>query len=109
MGFNQLAIQAMKEGKRVSLSYHGEERLVEIHALGLSTKGKPCVRVFQVIGGAVFGANTGWKMLSLSDIDDPILVDEVSEAPRPGYNPGDRGMSTILMEISDEPVAPPAP
>lgn len=109
MDFNELAVQAMKQGKRIKLSYHGEERLVEVHALGTSTKGKPCTRVFQVVGGSVFSATSGWKMLSVADIDDPQLVDDASLAPRPGFNPGDRGMSSIIMEVSDEPVPSEAP
>jgi len=109
MDFNKIAIKAMQEGKRVSLSYHGEKRLVEVHALGLSRKSKPCVRVYQVIGGSVFSDTTGWKMMLLSDIEDAKITDELSAAPRPGYHPGDRGMSAILMEIPDEPQEESAP
>lgn len=103
MDFNKLAIAAMNAGKRVSLSYHGKDRLVEVHALGLSTAGNPCVRVYQVIGGSVFSDTSGWKMLKISDIENAKIVDSVSLAPRPGYESGDKGMSTILAEITDGP------
>lgn len=99
MDFSEIAKKAIKEKRQISLTYHSEERLVEVHALGISRAGKPCVRVYQVLGGAVFGEKTGWKMLSLSDIDKPVLLDQISLAPRPGYNPGDKGMSSIIMEI----------
>jgi hypothetical protein len=101
MDFNKLAITAMTAKKRVALTYHGEPRLVEIHALGLSTKGKPCVRVYQVVGGSLYSETTGWKMLSLSEIEDAKLVDDTSLAPRAGYVAGDKGMSQILLEIEN--------
>lgn len=110
----ELALKAMTLGKCLSVLYHPtseggdtertEGRIVEIHAIGLSTKGKPCVRVYQVTGGAVFGETDGWKMMKLEDMDKVHLLDIASEAPRPGYKPGDKGMGAILAEISSEPV-----
>ena len=101
MDFNKLAVQAMQMRKRVAFTYDGEDRLVEIHALGLSTANRPCIRGYQVLGGSLSGEEIGWKMFSIFKIVDPKLLDDASLAPRPGYKPGDRGMSTILMEISD--------
>lgn len=101
MDFNRLASTALQTGKRISLFYHGEERIVEVHAIGLSVKGRPCVRVYQVVGGSAFSEVTGWKMLSLDKIENAKLVDDRSLAPRQGYQPGDKGMSQILLEISD--------
>jgi len=98
------AVEAMKAGKCLEVVYHGECRLVEVHAVGLSTSGNPCVRVYQVIGGSVFSATKGWKMLSLKDVESFQVLNVPSQGPRPGYNPGDKGMSDILAEISDEPV-----
>lgn len=110
MDFNQLAIQAMQRGKRLKLVYHptnineDEHRTVEVHAVGVSPKGSPCMRVFQTGGSSVYSEKTGWKMLSFKDVDDVQITDEESLAPRPGYNPGDRGMSSVTAEVSNEPV-----
>ena len=92
-------VRALTEKQRLKIVYHGEERVVEVHAVGVSTKGNACARVYQVVGGAVFGAKTGWKMLVLHDIEEVEPVDEVFEAPRGGYAPGDRGMRSILAEL----------
>lgn len=103
------ALKAMQNGKRLSLLYHpqgkeNEQRIVEVHAVGISVAGRPCMRVWQVQGGAVFGEHTGWKMLSFEDVDNVVILDDKSEGPRPGFSPGDKGMSAILAEISNEPV-----
>jgi hypothetical protein len=103
MDFTLLAMHAMKTGKRMSLTYNDEQRLVEVHAVGVSSKGKPCVRVYQVIGGSHFSETTGWKMMTIDKIENPVLLEDPSLAPRPGYKPGDIGMGKILMEVSNEP------
>lgn len=100
------AIRAMHAGQCLSILYHpqgkpDEGRIVEVHAVGLSHKGHPVMRVWQVSGGTVFGEKTGWKLLSLDDADKPAIIDVKSEGPRPGYAPGDKGMSAIVAEISN--------
>lgn len=105
MKIRDLAEQAIKLNKLVSLKYRGENRLVEIHAVGRSSKGKPCMRVYQVVAGAEFANDgDGWRMLSLENVEDMKILDMATNAPRPGYKPGDTGMGTIYMEISNEPV-----
>lgn len=94
-----ILLKGLSEKRRLRIVYHGEERTVEVHTLGISTKGNPCARVFQVIGGAVFGARTGWKMLKLSDIEECQELDQTFDAPREGYKAGDKGMSVILAEL----------
>ena len=91
--------QGLQNHQRLKIKYHGEERVVEVHAVGISPKGNSVVRVFQVIGGAVFGANSGWKMLKIEDIEDIEPIGEFYTGPREGYSPGDRGMTSILMEM----------
>lgn len=97
--FQNALLQGLSKKQRLLINYHGEERTIEVHAVGISTKGNPCARVYQVIGGSVFGQGTGWKMLKLSDIEKVQMLDEFFEAPREGYQQGDRGMSTILAEL----------
>lgn len=91
--------KALLTQRRLKIVYHGEERTIEPHAIGISTKGNPCVRVYQVIGGAVFGEKTGWKMMLLSDIEEIEMLDEYFDNPREGYQQGDKGMSTVLAEL----------
>ena len=94
------AIHSIEAKKALRIVYHGEERLVEVHAIGLSTKGNPCVRVYQVVGGSVFSDTSGWKMLKISDIEQFEETNDEALTPRPGFNPGDRGMRTIISEVS---------
>lgn len=94
------AIHSIEAKKALRIVYHGEERLVEVHAIGLSTKGNPCVRVYQVVGGSVFSDTVGWKMLKISDIEEFYETDNEALTPRPGFNPGDRGMRTIISEVN---------
>lgn len=98
-GIQNKLLKGLHEHRRLKISYHGEERTVEVHAVGVSTKGNPCVRVYQVIGGAVFGAKTGWKMMVLDDIEECEELEEFFEEPRDGYQRGDKGMSSILAEL----------
>lgn len=97
----ELAIKALSTGLCLNLEYNGEGRIVEVHAVGTTTKGKPAMRVFQVLGGSNFSDTSGWKMMSLENVDNVHLLDTVSQGPRPGYKPGDKGMGAILAEIPD--------
>ena len=98
------AMQAMNEGKILDLTYHGENRHVEVHCVGLTSKGKPALRVFQ-IAPLVEGVQGGeWKMLSIEKIEDCQVLNMPSQGPRPGFKPNDTGMGTIFAEISNEAV-----
>lgn len=97
------AIAAMEAKAVLNVSYHQEDRYVEVHAVGVSAKGRPCMRVFQVIGEA--GDQGKWRLLSLDEVETfQILPGIQSQGPRPGFKPGDAGMGAIFAEISDAPV-----
>ena len=91
------AIKAMDQGRAIPVLYDGMLRLVEVHAVGVTTAGNPCMRVFQVAGETRSGEELGWKMMTFEKVQ---LIDDVnSEAPRPGYKKGDKGMGTIFKEV----------
>ncbi|MGQ3025415.1 hypothetical protein [Sphingopyxis sp.] len=94
-----LAIAALKSGVCLELRYDGFSRVVEVHAVGISTAGNPCMRVYQVRGGSVSNEPVGWKMMTLDKAFSMHLTEEESFAPREGYAPNDRGMSTIFAQI----------
>jgi hypothetical protein len=107
----QGAIEAMQAGQCIFTTYRTsagvlEDKTLEVHAVGTSSKGKPCMRAYQTMGGVTFsGAEQGWKMLSLEGVETmQILPGMPSQGPRPGFTPGDKGMGTIFAEISNEPV-----
>ncbi|KRB52841.1 hypothetical protein ASE02_00005 [Phenylobacterium sp. Root700] len=93
------ACDALAQGKVLELQYSGYSRCVEVHAVGISTKGNLVMRVWQIRGGSVSGEAVGWKLMNTDDASGAVILDEGSQAPRPGYKPGDRGMSSIRAEL----------
>ena len=96
---HDLPALALKTGTRLELRYDGFSRVVEVHAVGVSTAGNPCMRVFQVRGGSVSGEPTGWKMMVLDKAFTMHVTEEVAQSPRPGYAKNDRGMSIIHAQL----------
>lgn len=90
---------AGQSGVCLRLQYDGYSRVVEVHAVGISTAGNACMRVFQVRGGSVSNEPVGWKMMVLDKAFTMHLTEEVSQAPRPGYAKNDRGMETIFWQV----------
>lgn len=93
------ACEALKTGVCLELNYNGFNRVVEVHCVGVTTKGNPGMRVWQVRGGSESNEPTGWKMLLLDEAIGARLTMEKSQAPRQGYKRGDRGMTSITCEI----------
>lgn len=94
------ALEAMEAGYCLRFNYDGQPRLVEVHAVGISTAGRPCMRVYQVEGGSVHNEPEGWKMMTLAKVFEfPEVVEIESLAPREGYQKGDLGMTYIIDEI----------
>jgi YD repeat-containing protein len=96
---HNLPAAALQSGVRLRLQYDGFSRTVEVHAVGISTAGNPCMRVFQTAGGSVSGESVGWKMMVLDKAFTMHMTEEVSQAPRQGYAKGDRGMSEIFAQL----------
>ena len=90
---------ALKTGNRLRLQYDGFDRIVEVHAVGISTAGNACMRVWQVRGGSVSNEPVGWKMMVLDKAFTAHLTNEISSGPRPGYVRDDRGMSQIFAQL----------
>jgi len=113
-GLIDTIIQSMDEGRLLEVSYQGHSREIEAHALGMSTAGNPVLRAFQTGGYTEGGEDYGWKLLRLdrfsranADEDTPqqeafsfaIPLDVRSHAPRPDYNPSDKGMMFIFKRV----------
>lgn len=96
---HDLPATAGQSGVRLELRYDGFTRVVEVHAVGVSTAGNPCMRVFQVRGGSISGEPVGWKLMTFDKAFSMHLTQEISQAPRQGYARNDRGMSRIFWQI----------
>lgn len=96
---HDLAVAALNAGVCLRLQYDGFERVVEVHAVGVSTRNNPCMRVWQVRGGSVSGEPVGWKMMVMDKAFTMHLTEEVAHSPRQGYAKNDRGMSVIIAQL----------
>jgi len=84
--------RAMSRRLAVSFIYDGKNRIVEVHAIGRSTKdGSLVVRGFQVAGEASRPLPQ-WTLFTVSKIEALTLTFIDSEAPRDGYSMGDKQM-----------------
>ena len=88
---NQLLIDAIRNLKAVSFSYHGEHRTVETHCYGRDTKGHDALRGFQI--------NKGWRLFHLAEMYDLHLSGQTFSVTRQGYSRDDRGMEYIYAQI----------
>lgn len=93
------AVMAMQAGVRLELRYNGFVRVVEVHAVGVSTAGNPCMRVYQVRGGSVSNEPIGWKMMTFDKAFTMHLTEEIAQVPRQGYAKNDRGMVRIVSQL----------
>jgi len=93
------ACDALAKGRRLQISYDGFYRVVEVHACGITKDGNAVMRVYQVRGGSVSNEPIGWKLLRLDEAIALSILEEASEAPRPGYRRGDKAMASIIAQI----------
>lgn len=93
------AINALKDKKRLQLIYKGHLRKIEVHSIGVGTKGNTSMLVYQVEGGSNSAEQQGWKLLNLGEASSITILDEASEAPRSGYKGGVRGMIEIFAQV----------
>lgn len=94
----QEAMHAIIIGKRVRIHYDDYDRVVEVHAVGMSTAANEVMRVWQSSGGT-HSESPAWKLLRLDQTRLIEFTSESSAAPRDGYKKGDRSMSRIYSEV----------
>jgi hypothetical protein len=94
-----MACDALEKGKRLELRYDGYTRVVEVHAVGRTKEDNLIMRVWQVRGGSHGGERQGWKIMRIEETFLAHMIDEKSEAPRPGYKPDDPIMQVIICQV----------
>lgn len=93
-----VAVSAMFSGHLLEFTYADKRRVVEVHAVGLSTKDASLV----LRGYQVEGDRDGWALYSMGKIEPgsaATIVGPVNRAPRDGYSMGDRQMRVVLAEL----------
>jgi hypothetical protein len=92
-------IVAMRHALAVSFIYDGKTRIVEPHAIGISTKdGGVLLRGFQVAGEASRPLPQ-WTLYRLDKIEGLGATFTDSLAPREGYKMGDAQMGHMIAEL----------
>jgi hypothetical protein len=86
------ACEALAAGRCLELRYDGYSRVVEVHAVGLTSERNWVMRVWQVRGGSVSNERVGWKLLRLDEASSAVITNERSMAPRVDYKRGDKIM-----------------
>jgi hypothetical protein len=93
------ALEALQSGRCLELRYDGFNRLVEVHAVGVSTADNPCMSVYQVEGGSVSGERMGFKTMTFDKAFTAYVSDTPSAAPRPGFVRNAKGMKVIYAQV----------
>ncbi len=96
---NSVWCNALRAHNCLEVQYDGFSRVVEVHAVGVSKDGIAIARVWQIRGGSNSNEFTGWKLLRLDEARSANVINEKSEAPRPGYKRGDAAMSRIACQL----------
>lgn len=95
-------IVAMADSNLIGFKYDGKERVVEVHAVGRSTKdGSLVLRGFQVAGDASRPLPQ-WTLFTVAKIELATFgVDDTqsSLAPRDGYTMDDKQMAPVLCQL----------
>ena len=94
-----LACRALRSRKRLSLRYNGFVRVVEVHAAGQTSEGRPAMLVWQVRGGSNSGRPTGWRLLRIAEVTGETMLEETSQAPRPSYHGACKILAVIVCKL----------
>ncbi|OIQ92250.1 hypothetical protein GALL_258460 [mine drainage metagenome] len=94
----QTIITAVQNKEVLSFTYEGYTRVVEPHAVGVSTAGHKVLRCFQV-GGHHEKQNHNWDLVLLSKIVGLSATGQRFSSERLGYKGGDKGMITIYAQL----------
>lgn len=81
----------------LSFRYDGENRLVEPHALGLTGKGNLSMRGYQPAGGT--HRELGWKLFTVTKIEDLTVLPLTFEHARPGYALNDKQLPQLIAQV----------
>lgn len=94
----QAIISAVQNKEVISFTYEGYTRVVEPHAVGVSTAGHKVLRCFQV-GGHHEKQNHNWDLVLLSKIVNLSTTGQRFSSERIGYKRGDKGMTIIYTQL----------
>lgn len=92
-------LRALRERRVVTFRYHGHERVLEPHALGVATSGEAVLHGYQTAGGTVSGKPLGWRTFALGEIQALTLTEQTFAGPRPDYAADRPKLSPLWGEL----------
>lgn len=94
-----LIVDAITNRSVLAFTYDDQERFVEPHAFGKTSKGDLVMRGFQT-GGASSSLNFGWKLFTVDKMINARIA-----PPRADFNPADKAMAAgVIIALTPEPV-----
>jgi hypothetical protein len=97
MRVNDLVREAIHKKRLLKLSLRGHKLLVEPHAYGLSSQGKPSLLCYRVSDD--IATSEGWKVLSLTEIHSVEITLSSFSSPRPGYRRNDTTIAAVFAQL----------
>ena len=95
----EIIIDAIRNRRILSFRYHGHQRLVEPHLLGVTTAGTLSLSAYQIGGSSDSGNVPDWRLFVVNEILELQSTANSFEGTRPKYNPADTRMSRILAKL----------
>jgi hypothetical protein len=97
MSTKDIICQAISDRIVIQFMYDGHSRIVEPFTLGyLKDKGKLVLSAYLVGGFSKSKSNPPWRIYIVDEIHSLKLTDRQAQSNRPGYNPRDSRMSSII-------------
>lgn len=93
-----LLTDAINNRMEISFTYSGISRIGSPAALGTSRQGNEVLRIYQTEGGHV-NPNHEWDLCLISGLSNVATTGEHFNIDPPGYKKGDKGMSSIYVEL----------
>lgn len=98
-GMNTNICAAIAKRAVIQFYYDGGTRTVEPHCHGTSRSGNEVLRGYQIAGHSESGNSVEWKLYDASKISSLVDTGKTFLDNRPGYNPSDKGMSSIHCHV----------
>jgi hypothetical protein len=94
----KIIIDAINNRQILTFIYSGIHRVVEPHAVGISSTGNEVLRCYQTKGGHI-SLGHEWDLCDLQKIHNIQVATEQFREPRPHYKRGDKGMIRIFAQL----------
>ena len=96
---NATICDAIRRRAVITFGCDGGSRTVEPHCHGNSTADNEVLRGYQTGGYSESGNPVGWKLFEVGKMSSIRLEGQTFASNRPGYNPSDKGMSSVHCHV----------